>query len=156
MGCCRVQLCIVTGRYMTESVRWPNLRCITVLRVGNALLYSLAAQWLYTEIHVTTHFTASFWLALFMALAPLRLKWMTVIGCQTHEVFHGCVMMTGGNFLYVQYMFLPFKIKERSSPGFRSRSSLDSITQITNSCINSLLMFPCHGKELCTECDLLL
>ena len=73
---------------------------------------------------------------------------MTVIGCQTHEVFHGCVMMTGGNFLYVQYMFLPFKIKERSSPGFRSRSSLDSITQITNSCINSLLRFPCHDDAM--------
>ena len=74
----------------------------------------------------------------------LCLKKMTVIGCPTHEAFPGCVMTTGGNFLYVQYMFLPFKIKERSSPGFHSRSSLGSITQITNSCINSLLRFPCH------------
>ena len=91
--------------------------------------------------------TAPFIGLVYSSMLRLCLKKMTVIGCPTHEAFPGCVMTTGGNFLYVQYMFLPFKIKERSSPGFHSRSSLGSITQITNSCINSLLRFPCHENR---------
>ena len=143
---------------MTPSFPLPNLRLAKRRNSGIALLLALAAVWFDTKDlvnlslrpHCSRPHGSTHWRLVeivYGSTLRLCLRQMTVIGCPIHVSSAGCVVTTGGNFLYVQYMFLPFKIKERSSPGFHSRSSLGSITQITNSCINSLLRSPCHVHD---------